>query len=73
MEKMIRFPNLGLEFKFIGSSVRIFGFELTIGGLLLSLGMLLGLAFVVLEAKRANEDQDAYLGMLLTSDRKSVV
>ena len=46
---------------------RIFGFEITFGGMLLALGMLAGLAFIVLEAKRRNENQDAYVGMMITA------
>ena len=53
---MIRFPNLGVELGYVGRSVRIFGFEITFGGMLLALGMLAGLAFIVLEAKRRNEN-----------------
>ena len=64
---MIRFPNLGVELGYVGRSVRIFGFEITFGGMLLALGMLAGLAFIVLEAKRRNENQDAYVGMMITA------
>ena len=53
MDMMIRFPNLGVELGYVGRSVRIFGFEITFGGMLLALGMLAGLAFIVLEAKRS--------------------
>ena len=67
MDMMIRFPNLGVELGYVGRSVRIFGFEITFGGMLLALGMLAGLAFIVLEAKRRNENQDAYVGMMITA------
>ena len=67
MDMMIRFPNLGVELGSVGRSVRIFGFEITFGGMLLALGMLAGLAFIVLEAKRRNENQDAYVGMMITA------
>ena len=43
---MIRFPNLGVELGYVGRSVRIFGFEITFGGMLLALGMLAGLLFL---------------------------
>ena len=67
MDMMIRFPNLGVELGYVGRSIRIFGFEITFGGMLLALGMLAGLAFIVLEAKRRNENQDAYVGMMITA------
>lgn len=67
MDKMICFPNLGLELKHVGSALHFFGFELTFGSLLIAAGMLLGLLFMVLEAKRRNEDQNAYLGMTVTA------
>lgn len=63
----IRFPNLGLEFPYVGNSIRIFGFDITYYGILIAVGMFLGLAFVILEAKRKNENQDMYLGMFILS------
>lgn len=67
MDMSIRFPHLGINFEHVGKSVHIFGFEITIYGILLAVGMLLGIAFVVLEAKRRNQDQDAYLDMVIVS------
>ncbi|MDO4276166.1 MAG: prolipoprotein diacylglyceryl transferase [Eubacteriales bacterium] len=63
----IRFPHLGLELDYVGKSLHIFGFEITIYGILIAVGMLLGIAFVVLEAKRSNENQDMYLDMVIIS------
>lgn len=67
MDMSVRFPNLGLEIPYLGTSVRIFGFEITYCGILIAVGMLLGLSFVILEAKRNNENQDMYLGMFILS------
>lgn len=61
----IRFPNLELELDYVAKSIHIFGFEITIYGILIALGMLLGIAFVVLEAKRSNQNQDMYLDMAI--------
>lgn len=65
MNMSIRFPNLGLEFGYVPKSVRIFGFEITFFGILLALGMLLGIACIVLEAKRKKQDTNLYMGMII--------
>ena len=67
MDMSIRFPNLGLNLGYVGTSVNLFGFRISFYGILIALGMILGLAFIVLEAKRCNEDQDAYLSMMILS------
>ena len=66
MNMSVRFPNLGLEFEYVPVSVRVFGFEITFFGILLAVGMLLGIAFVVLEAKRKKQDANLYLGMMIS-------
>ena len=35
--------------------------------IILLAGIIAGLAFIVLEAKRRNENQDAYVGMMITA------
>ena len=54
----IQFPNLGINLDYVGKSIRIFGFEITFFGLLIAAGMLLGLGFIVLEARRCGENED---------------
>lgn len=61
MDMSIRFPNLQIYFGYVGRSVSIFGFEITIYGLLIAAGMLLGLIFVLRQAKAQNENQNLYL------------
>ena len=39
MEMSIRFPNLGLEFDYVPKSFQIFGFEITIYGILIAVGI----------------------------------
>ena len=63
----IQFPNLGINLGYVGKSINIFGFEITFYGLVIALGMLLGLGFVLLEAKRCGEDKDSYLEMMIVS------
>lgn len=61
----IQFPNLGINLDYVGKSIQIFGFEITFFGLIIALGMLLGLGFVILEAKRCGENKDEYLEMMI--------
>ena len=63
----IQFPNLGINLDYVGESIQIFGFEITFFGLIIALGMLLGLGFVILEAKRCGENKDEYLEMMIIS------
>ena len=60
MDMSIRFPGLNLVLDHVPRSFEIFGFEITIYGVLIAIGMLLGIFFVVLEARRNHEDPDAY-------------
>ena len=61
----ISFPQLGLTLDYVWKSIRIGGFEITMYGLLIAVGMLLGIAFVVLQAKRNNQNPNMYLGMTI--------
>ena len=63
----IQFPNLGINLDYVGKSIQIFGFEITFFGLIIALGMLLGMGFVILEAKRCGEEKDSYLEMMIIS------
>lgn len=65
MDMSIRFPKLGIEFEYVARAFRISGFEFSVYGLLIAAGMLIGLAVVMLEVKRAKEDQNQYLLMLI--------
>lgn len=65
MDMSIRFPGIQLTLDYVGKSIHIFGFEITIYGILIAVGMLLGIAFIVLEAKRSNQNQNLYLDMVI--------
>lgn len=67
MEMSIRFHNIGIAFGQVGRSVNIFGYEVAFYGILIALGMILGISFVVLEAKRRSQNPNLYLGMILVS------
>lgn len=73
MDMSIRFPGLDLTLDYVGESIRIFGLDVTIYGILIAAGMLLASFFVVLEAKRLNQNQDMYLEMILVGLIGSVI
>lgn len=49
----------------LGKTVSVFGFEITIYGIFIAVGMLAGLSFIILQAKRQNQDQNLYLEALI--------
>lgn len=61
MNMSIRFPHLGINLGYVGETVSVFGFEIAIYGIFIAVGMLAGLAFIILQAKRQNQDQNLYL------------
>ena len=61
----IRFPNLKLEFVRVPVSFSVMGYEITLFGILVAVGMLLALAFVILQAKRQKENQNIYLEIMI--------
>lgn len=61
MNTSVRFPNLNINFDFVGKSVSVFGFELTFFGLLTAAGMLFGLAVMIFVAKKQKEDPNLCL------------
>ncbi len=63
----IRFPGLGLSLDYVERSVRIFGFDLPVYGILIAAALLVGLGVLVMEAGRAGENQDHCLGMAITA------
>lgn len=65
MNMSIRFPHLGINLGYVGETVSVFGFEITIYGIFIAVGMLAGLSFIILQAKRQNQDQNLYLEALI--------
>ncbi len=65
MNMSIRFPHLGINFGYVGETVSFFGHECTIYGIIMAAGLLLGLAVIILQAKRSNQNQDLYLQALI--------
>lgn len=56
----IRFPNLGWLFKDVPDGFTVFGIEIKLYGLIISLGFLLGYLSAHYEAKRTKQDPDLY-------------
>jgi phosphatidylglycerol:prolipoprotein diacylglycerol transferase len=73
MEMSICFPGLGLELDYVARSVRIFGLEITIYGILIAVGMFLGIFLTILECRRNHENPDTYLDMMIISLLASVI
>ncbi len=73
MEMSIRFPGLNLVLDYVPRSFRIFGMEVTIYGVLIAIGALLGMGLVVLEAGRNHQDRNKYLNLMIVSLAASVV
>lgn len=65
MDMSIRFPNLNISLDYVPKGFQVFGVEFSVFGILVALGMLLGIFFIVLEAKRTNQNQNQYLGMVI--------
>ncbi|MCD7866964.1 MAG: prolipoprotein diacylglyceryl transferase, partial [Clostridiales bacterium] len=73
MDMSIRFPKLNLVLDYVPKSFQVFGFEITIYGILVAVGMLLGIAFVLMEAKREGQNPDQYQNMAILSLLAGVV
>ena len=67
MDMSIRFPNLDLNLGHIAISLNFFGYEITVYGMLMAAGMLLGLLVVLTQARRQNQNTNLYLGVVILS------
>ena len=65
MYNSINFPNLGIELRNVGSSIRIFGFEIAYYGILIGFGILLAILLVELEAKRTGQSSEHYFDLAI--------
>lgn len=61
----IRFPGAGLVLPYIVKTVRLFGMDISCYGILIAMGMILAMAFVILEAKRSHENPNHYLDTMI--------
>lgn len=67
MDMSIRFPNLDINLGHIAKSLSLFGFEITVYGILVAAGMLLGLLVFLIQARRQNQNVNLYLGTAILS------
>ena len=65
MDRSVRFPNLNISLDYVPEGFQILGVEFTLFGILIASGLLLGIFFIVLEAKRTHQNQNQYLGMII--------
>lgn len=69
----IKFPNLGIEFNNVGSSIEVFGFEIAFYGIVIALGMAAGYLVAQWQAKRTGQNPDLYLDFALYAIILSVI
>ena len=69
----IRFPNLGIELRDVGSSVSIFGVSIAYYGMIMAVAMLLGYFVVSWQARRTNQNVELYLDFALIAIVVSVI
>ena len=67
MDMSIRFPNLDINLGHIAKSLSFFGYEITVYGMLMAAGMLLGLLVVLTQARRQNQNTNLYLEVVILS------
>ena len=67
MNLSIRFPNISAYFEGMNKSFTVFGFEITVYGILVAVGMLLGLAVIMLQVRKHKENLNLYLGTVLVA------
>ena len=63
MNKTIIFPNLHITLENVGKSFDVFGFTIAYYGVVIALGMILGVSFILHEAKRLGQNEDDYLDL----------
>lgn len=73
MATSIKFPNLGIEFNNVGSSIDVFGFKIAYYGIIIALGMAAGYLVAQWQAKRTGQDPDLYLDFALYAIILSVI
>lgn len=61
----IRFPNLGWIFENVPEGFTIFGIEIKLYGIMISIGFLLGYLSAYFEAKRTKQDPELYLDYVI--------
>lgn len=61
MDATISFPNLGIEIEKLNKYINIFGYDIAYYGIIIGIGMFIGLAVVLREAKLTGQDPEDYI------------
>ena len=56
----INFPNLGIYLDYVPKTLEFGGIKIALYGIIIGIGMMLGLLYVVREAKRTGQNPDNY-------------
>ncbi len=65
MENAILFPNLHITLHNVGKTISIGNFTIAYYGIIIAIGMLLGVSWVLREAKRTGQSEDEYLDLCI--------
>ncbi|MGN1267234.1 MAG: prolipoprotein diacylglyceryl transferase [Dorea sp.] len=65
MHEMIEFPNLGIHLESVGHHITVFGFEIAYYGIIIGIGILVGIAIAMAEAKRTGQCPDDYIDLAI--------
>ena len=65
MNETIIFPNLHITLENVGKTFTVFGIDIAYYGLIIAIGMLLGVALILHEAKRCGKNEDDYLDLCI--------
>ena len=69
----INFPNLGIEFKNVGSGFDLFGYHIAYYGVVIGIGMLCGWLIAEWMAKKTGQNPEFYLDFAITAIILSVI
>lgn len=69
----IRFPNIGISFRGVGSGIHLFGIDIMYYGMIIVFGMLLGVLLACYRAKRAGQSADMVIDFALYAILFSVI
>lgn len=69
----IRFPNVGISFRNVGSGIHLFGIDIMYYGMIIVFGMLLGVLLACYRAKRAGQSADMVIDFALYAILFSVI
>ena len=69
----IIFPNLGITLENVGKNISIGGFTIAFYGIIIAIGMLVGVSYILREAKRLGYSEDQFLDICIITIVLSVI